>query len=949
MFFNRNSNRQFFSHKLFSPAVFTLVAAFAISLLTGCQPNSTEQTPKSSISNAAAHWLTSDTIVIHNSTAADSFTLITEFKSGKKLNTDLEPKPLTNDLATQFPHLKDFQALQIDDSDRSNNDFAKAAIKGVNTLVQKKDGKVISRSYVQHAALLDNLFTLGKNDADDISSYGAKLGNRTQFTLWAPTATQVYVLLFDANKQPINDPISLSEDTNTGVWAVKTAQAKAGMFYQYQVEVYHPRTEQFERLVVTDPYSLSLSTNSKYSQIVDLSSSELMPKGWTKHSVPTMDAPEDLIIYETHVRDFSAFDTALLDPQARGKFIAFSEQNSDGIKHLKKLKASGLNAIQLLPSYDLSTINEDPNQVIDLMDSLEKVCEQLTVAKQKLPDCDEVDKTFLSADGTSQPQTLYDLLSSLPSDSGRAQEIMEIIRPFDNYNWGYDPFHYTVPEGSYSTNADGTKRIIEFRQMVQSLHELGFRVIMDVVYNHTFASGITEKSVLDKIVPNYYHRYDPISGQIETSTCCDNSATERTMMAKLMTDSLVTWAKDYKVDGFRFDLMGHQPKSVMLKARDAVRKVDRDTYFYGEGWNFGEVANNRQFVQATQTELVGTEIGTFTDRLRDAVRGGNFQTYKEGLRHDQGIGNGLTVVPNDLQNHYLQVEEYLKSMDQIKLGLAGNLKNFKLVNTFGTTLSGSDIPYGGGPAGYAEDPADTINYVSKHDNQTLWDNNQYRLPYDLSTEDRVRFQLLSLSYPLMAQGIPFIHMGSELLRSKSFLRDSYDYGDWFNKVDYTYQTNNYNVGLPPAQKDADNWPIIKQVLSSNNGRDFVRPEHILFTSNVFQDFIKIRSQSPLLKLRTKEQVEAHLTFLNTDMLSQRGLIVMHLSDNTINDLDSKLESMVIIFNSDGKTQTFRSDASEYQLHPVQEEGTDDIVKRSEANETGFTVPPLTTAVFVRLE
>ena len=142
-----------------------------------------------------------------------------------------------------------------------------------------------------------------------------------------------------------------------------------------------------------------------------------------------------------------------------------------------------------------------------------------------------------------------------------------------------------------------------------------------MVYNHTFAAGLKEKSVLDKIVPNYYHRLNPTSGEIEQSTCCDNTATEHVMMAKLMTDSLVVWARDYRIDGFRFDLMGHQPKAAMLKARDAVRKIDPDTYFYGEGWNFGEVANNKRFVQSTQLELGGTEIGTYTDRLRDAVRG----------------------------------------------------------------------------------------------------------------------------------------------------------------------------------------------------------------------------------------------------------------------------------------------------------------------------------------
>jgi len=167
---------------------------------------------------------------------------------------------------------------------------------------------------------------------------------------------------------------------------------------------------------------------------------------------------------------------------------------------------------------------------------------------------------------------------------------------------------------------------------------------MDVVYNHTHQARLERTSVLDKIVPNYYQRLHPISGAIEQSTCCDNTATENTMMAKLMIDSLVTWARDYKIDGFRFDLMAHQPKNTMLSAREAVRKVDADTYFYGEGWNFGEVANNQRFVQASQLELSGTEIGTFTDRLRDAVRGGAFSASAEDIRKSQGIGSGLATL-----------------------------------------------------------------------------------------------------------------------------------------------------------------------------------------------------------------------------------------------------------------------------------------------------------------
>ena len=163
--------------------------------------------------------------------------------------------------------------------------------------------------------------------------------------------------------------------------------------------------------------------------------------------------------------------------------------------------------------------------------------------------------------------------------------------------------------------------------MVQGLNGVGQRVVIDVVYNHTPAAGQDPKSILDRIVPGYYHRLSPTTGQVETSTCCANTATEHAMMEKLMIDSVLTWARDYKVDGFRFDLMGHQPKSSMIELRRGAGPADAASatastaaaiYMYGEGWNFGEVANNARFVQATQTEMAGTGIGTFNDRLRDA-------------------------------------------------------------------------------------------------------------------------------------------------------------------------------------------------------------------------------------------------------------------------------------------------------------------------------------------
>lgn len=323
-------------------------------------------------------------------------------------------------------------------------------------------------------------------------------------------------------------------------------------------------------------------------------------------------------------------------------------------------------------------------------------------------------------------------------------------------------------------------------------------------------------------------------------------------------------------------------------------------------------------------------------------------TNADGLRRDQGIGNGLYVVPNDLQDETRQADHYYNSMDIVRLGLAGNLKQFKLQNILGETIDGSQVLYGGSPAGYALDPADTINYVSKHDNQTLWDNHQYRLPYDMPTSQRVRLHNMSLAYPLMAQGIPFLHMGSELMRSKSFLRDSYDYGDWFNAVDFTYQSNNYDVGLPPEVKDRDNWPTIQRLLKHNKLNDDVTPEQIEFSANVFADFIKIRSSSKLFRLTSGQDVLDRVTFLNDGKDHKPGLIVMQLSDEQGDDLDTAFENIVVVFNNNPEPQNVAiTNAEKYRLHPVQQNGTDELVKQATSSNKHLSIPGFTTAVFVQ--
>ncbi len=891
----------------------------------------------SKASNSAAHWLTPSIVVLPKTNETLFYQLL---KIGQSFDAiKLTEIDFPENLAQKFPHLSGFQAYEIDLPEQDAKLWLKQQliVVGMNKMQQEKQV-----SFVQTGAVIDALYTQGQHDADEVTDLGAVISNKADkqvvsFKLWAPTARKVSVQLYDNNLTAIADGnLTMQEDTHTGVWSVQAGQRASYAYYKYQVEVYHPASKQVETLMVTDPYSLSLSVNSQYSQVVHLDDGITKPPSWDEHQIPTVKISEDNVFYETHIRDFSANEKHLSNREFKGKYKAFSEQHSAGIKHLKALRAAGLNNIHLLPTFDIATVNEDKAKHLDIDDNLGKVC---AIAP----------KISLCQQNYNEKQTIRSLLQSYAVDDDKAQQLVSALRTYDNYNWGYDPFHYTVPEGSYALNAQGVSRLVEFREMVQSLHGLGFRVIMDVVYNHTHQAGLEPNSVLDKIVPNYYHRLHPITGAIEQSTCCDNTATERVMMAKLMTDSLVVWARDYKIDGFRFDLMGHQPKEAMLAARKAVRQVDADTYFYGEGWNFGEVASNSQFVQASQLELGGSEIGTFTDRLRDAVRGGGNNT-----RDSQGIGNGLLHFPNEKVTSQQSLADYDLRMNQLRIGLAANLANFPL-NSGGKQVLGKDIPYGDQPTGYALDPADTINYVSKHDNQTLWDNSQYRLAYDITTNDRVRMHNQSLSFALFAQGIPFIHMGSEFLRSKSFLRDSYDYGDWFNRVDFSKQDNFYHVGLPPAEKDKDNWPLIKQVLAGHEGRDMVTEKHIQFSSDIFTEMLAIRMSSNLFRLTNEKDIIEKVSFLNlakADSVPTTGLLVMKIDDSNGAINDENYQSLVVIFNISAESQTFAYDTNEqstqgYQLHPIQQKGTDEVVKQSKITSTGFIVPALTSAVFVK--
>ena len=540
-----------------------------------------------------------------------------------------------------------------------------------------------------------------------------------------------------------------------------------------------------------------------------------------------------------------------------------------------------------------------------------------------------------------------DTLAMYPGDSDQQQAAVAATSDQDGFNWGYDPWHYTVPEGSYSTDPDGPARIVEFREMVKALNEAGLRVVIDVVYNHTNASGQNAKSVLDRVVPGYYHRLGA-TGDVERSTCCENTATEHAMMEKLMVDSIVTWARDYKVDGFRFDLMGHHSKANMLNVRAALDALTleadgvdgKSIYLYGEGWNFGEVANNARFEQATQRNMAGTGIGTFSDRLRDGVRGGNpFSNVQ-----DQGFINGLYYDSNGTPQGD-ELPKLLQSSDWLRVGLAGDIADYTFVDFNGNVVRADQVDYFGQQAGYTADPQENITYVAAHDNETLFDATQLKTPVGTSMEDRIRIQNLGNSLVMLGQGVPFIHAGQDILRSKSMDRDSFNSGDWFNQVDWTFMTTNWAIGLPVAEKNQDKWGIMQPLLA--NPAMAPQADDVFQSAERFVELLKIRTSSPLFRLRTADDVKARVTFHNTGPSQTPALIAASISDDD-GSIDLKTRMIMTLFNAGDEPVSFSFPADSFELHPVQKNSVDPVVRSASYDSIAgtFNVPARTTAVFV---
>ncbi len=358
------------------------------------------------------------------------------------------------------------------------------------------------------------------------------------------------------------------------------------------------------------------------------------------------------------------------------------------------------------------------------------------------------------------------------------------------FNWGYDPQNYNTPEGSYATDpADGRVRIREFKQMVQALHERGIRVVMDVVYNHT---GYTEESLFNQLVPGYYYRQNEDGGFSDASACGNETASERPMVRKMIVESVLFWAREYHVDGFRFDLMGIHDIETMNAVARALREVDPTIFVYGEGWTAGPtpLPDDQLALKKNTHRLDG--VAAFSDDLRDGLKGSVFE------HEETGFVSG-------------------------KAGLEESIKFGLVASTPHPQVNYAEVNYS--DTAWAAQPAQTISYVSCHDNHTLWDKLDLSRP-DASANDRKKMHRLALTIVLTAQGVPFLHAGTEMLRTKYGEENSYQSPDSINQIRWGWKS-----------------------------------EHLDMVEYV-RRLIALRKAHPAFRMRTTDQIAEHLRFLD---------------------------------------------------------------------------------------
>ncbi|CCW06538.1 MULTISPECIES: type I pullulanase [Bacillus] len=505
----------------------------------------------------------------------------------------------------------------------------------------------------------DNLFYYGGND----------LGNtytpqHTKFRLWAPTASEAKLVTYKNWSDKIGAEINMQQGEK-GTWTAELKGNQKGLFYTYKVKIGDKWTE------AVDPYVRAASVNGDKGAVVNLE--ETNPKKWKANKKPKFKNPEDVIIYELHVRDLSIQSESGI--KQKGKYLGVTEKGTKGPEGVKTgldhIKDLGVTHVQFLPIFDYASVNEET---------------------------------------LNEPQ----------------------------YNWGYDPKNFNVPEGSYSTNPyEPTVRITELKQMVQTLHDNNLRVVMDVVYNHMYNAA---ESNFHKLVPGYYYRYNE-DGTFANGTGVGNdTASERKMMRKFMIDSVTYWAKEYNLDGFRFDLMGIHDYETMNEIRKAVNQIDPSIILHGEGWDLNTpLAAELKANQKNAEKMKG--IAHFNDNIRDGLKGSVFE---------------------EKENGFINGKENME--DRIKKGITAGIDYDTNSSTY-------------------QDPEQVLTYVEAHDNHTLWDKLELTNPGD-SDEVRTQMHKLSSSILLTSQGIPFLHAGQEFMRTKYGDHNSYKSPDSINQMDW---------------------------------------------------------------------------------------------------------------------------------------------------------------------
>lgn len=578
---------------------------------------------------------------------------------------------------------------------------------------------------------------------------------KTQFKLWAPTASEVELTLYlDGKIDEFFKKISLVKKEN-GIWAIEEAGNLEGLFYTFRIKEDDKWLEE-----KPDIYAKSVGINGKGGMIINLKSTN--PDGWENDKQPVLKNYTDAIIYEMHIRDISISENSGI--RNKGKFLGITETGtknsqglSTGIDHLTEL---GITHVHLLPSFDFSSINEETPEL-------------------------------------------------------------------KKYNWGYDPLNYNVPEGSYATDAyHGAVRIKEFKEMVQALHAHGIGVIMDVVYNHVSNAA---ESNFNQTVPGYFFRQNADNSFSNASACGNETASEKFMMRKFMIESVVYWANEYHLDGFRFDLMGIHDIETMNAISDTLHKINPSIIIYGEGWAAGNspLPEQERAVKKNVSELY--KIAVFSDDMRDGLKG----TWNDGKSKGFVSGNNAGT-------------------ESVKFGIAASV--------FHPQINYQEVNYS--KEAWAAEPSQTINYVSCHDNHTLFDKLILANP-QASDDEIISMDLLAQTIVLTSQGISFLHAGEEFLRTKQGVENSFESPDSINEI---------------------NWD---------------RKSEFAFVNNYYKNLIALRKSHPAFRMTSAEQIRQHLKFINTQ---DDEIIAYQISEHANDDA---WKTIFLIFNGSGIEKTFQ--------------------------------------------